>query len=169
MNEKNSIDELVRKIKSKQSETETSIHQLLSENASETPEQPLTFGDRVADQMAQVAGSWGFIIGFAAVLILWIVCNVFLLIKPFDAYPFILLNLVLSCVAAIQAPIIMMSQNRQETKDRQRAECDYNVNVKSEIIIEDLHYKMDTLLKNQDEILKQLGDLKQANRDRLAD
>ncbi|MCG6151192.1 MULTISPECIES: DUF1003 domain-containing protein [Leptospira] len=110
----------------------------------------LTFGDRISDKVASFGGSWKFIIAFFSVLILWILGNSFYLyLKPFDPYPFILLNLILSCVAAIQAPIIMMSQNRQEVKDRIRAENDYKVNLKSEIEIRTLHEKVDHLLLDQ--------------------
>ena len=104
--------------------------------------------------MAAGAGSWRFIIGFAIILIIWIVLNsVILLWKPFDPYPFILLNLVLSCIAAIQAPIILMSQNREEAKDRLRSEHDYRVNLKAELEIRHLHEKMDHLLKYETSII----------------
>ena len=105
-----------------------------------------TLGQRAADAIAKFAGSWAFIFAFTGVLILWMVVNTLLAAKAFDPFPFILLNLVLSCVAAIQAPLIMMSQNRQEEKDRRRAENDYKVNLKTEIMIEDLHNKMNDLL-----------------------
>ena len=91
-----------------------------------------TVGQRAADAIAKFAGSWAFIFSFSAVLVLWMIVNILLAVKAFDPYPFILLNLVLSCVAAIQAPLIMMSQNRQEEKDRRRAENDYKVNLKTE-------------------------------------
>jgi uncharacterized membrane protein len=99
---------------------------------------------------AEIAGNWTFIISFCLVLFFWITLNTRMLLKPYGPYPFILLNLVLSCIAALQAPIIMMSQNRQEKKDRIRAENDYKVNFKSELIIEDLHSKLDRLLENQE-------------------
>jgi len=103
----------------------------------------LTFGDVVSDKIAEVAGSWKFIISFMCLLLLWIVLNSWVIIsKPFDPYPFILLNLVLSCIAALQAPIIMMSQNRQEAKDRLRSENDFLVDQKAEIIIEELYKKI---------------------------
>ena len=101
-----------------------------------------TIGQRAADMIARFAGSWAFIFTFTGVLILWMVVNVLLAARAFDPYPFILLNLVLSCVAAIQAPLIMMSQNRQEEKDRRRAENDYKVNLKTEIMIEDIYDKV---------------------------
>jgi len=124
--------------------------ELLSENINVEFEQKLTFGQRLADRLAYHAGSWGFIIGFGIVILLWIVINsVLLIFRHFDPYPFILLNLVLSCLAAIQAPVIMMSQNRQEARDRLQAEYDYRVNLKAELEIRHLHEKMDHLLKNQ--------------------
>ena len=115
-----------------------------------------TLGQRAADAIAKFAGSWAFIFSFAGVLILWMVVNAILATKAFDPYPFILLNLVLSCVAAIQAPLIMMSQNRQEEKDRHRAENDYKVNLKTEIMIEDLYDKVNTILAKQSQIEKLL-------------
>lgn len=119
-----------------------------------------TLGQRAADTIAKFAGSWAFIFLFAGVLILWMVVNAILATKAFDPYPFILLNLVLSCVAAIQAPLIMMSQNRQEEKDRHRAENDYKVNLKTEIIIEDLYDKVNAILVRQSQIEKLLAEKK---------
>jgi len=115
-----------------------------------------TFGQKAADKMAGFAGSWPFIIIFFVILICWIALNLFMMTKAFDPYPFILLNLLLSCLASIQAPLIMMSQNRQEQKDRLRAENDYKVNLKTEIIIEDLHHKMDHIMKEQAALQKYL-------------
>ena len=115
-----------------------------------------TFGQRAADKIAKFAGSWAFIFSFIAVLLLWMGGNVLLASGAFDPYPFILLNLVLSCVAAIQAPLIMMSQNRQEEKDRRRAENDYKVNLKTEIMIEDIYDKVNAILAKQSELEKQL-------------
>ena len=109
-----------------------------------------TLGQRAADAIAKFAGSWAFIFSFTGVLILWMVVNTLLAAKAFDPYPFILLNLVLSCVAAIQAPLIMMSQNRQEEKDRRRAENDYKVNLKTEIMIEEIYNKLNRLLEAQE-------------------
>ena len=106
-----------------------------------------TLGQRAADKIAKFAGSWAFIFSFTGILLLWMVVNVLLAAKAFDPYPFILLNLVLSCVAAVQAPLIMMSQNRQEEKDRRRAENDYKVNLKTEIMIEDLYDKINVSCK----------------------
>ena len=109
-----------------------------------------TFGERLADRIAEFGGSWGFILLFGAILIMWIAINsIALLLKPFDPYPYILLNLVLSCLAAIQAPVIMMSQNRQEGRDRLRSEHDYKINLKAELEIRNLHEKMDHLLLRQ--------------------
>lgn len=119
----------------------------ISENPKE--HEKYTLGQRAADSIAKFAGSWAFIFSFTAVLILWMVINAVLAAKAFDPYPFILLNLVLSCVAAIQAPLIMMSQNRQEEKDRRRAENDYKVNLKTEIMIEDLYDKVTAILAKQ--------------------
>lgn len=122
-----------------------------------------TFGQRAADAVARFAGSWAFIFSFIAVMVLWMAGNVLLASRAFDAYPFILLNLVLSCIAAVQAPLIMMSQNRQEAKDRQRAENDYRVNLKNELIIDDLHRKLDRILENQQRIDQRLERLEQNN------
>jgi len=136
------------------------IHMLINEkvaqDVTELHQQKLSFGDKMSDKLAEFAGSWKFIIGFGIVLITWIVINASLLKHPYDPFPFILLNLILSCLAAIQAPVIMMSQNRQEQKDRIRSKNDYKINLKSELIIEDLHRKIDTLLKNQEKILKSI-------------
>ena len=124
--------------------------ELLSRNVNAQFERELTFGERIADRVAEFGGSWRFIIIFMVMLTAWIAINsLFLLVRrPFDPYPFILLNLILSCIAAMQAPIIMMSQNRQEAKDRMRAEHDYQVNLKAEIEIRQLHFKLDQLINN---------------------
>ena len=122
----------------------------------ENEKEKYTLGQRAADSIAKFAGSWAFIFSFTAVLILWMLVNALLAAKAFDPYPFILLNLVLSCVAAIQAPLIMMSQNRQEEKDRHRAENDYKVNLKTEIMIEDLYDKVNTILAKQSALEKRL-------------
>ena len=116
-----------------------------------------TFGQKAADAIAKFAGSWAFIFSFVGVLAAWMVINIILAAKAFDPYPFILLNLVLSCVAAIQAPLIMMSQNRQEEKDRRRAENDYKVNLKTEIMIEDIYDKITAVLAKQNALEKKLG------------
>lgn len=112
--------------------------------------QAITFGQRIADKVATFGGSWTFLISFGLFLLLWISLNVYLLSdKGFDPYPFILLNLILSSLAAIQAPVILMSQNRQEEKDRDRAKKDYMINLKSELEIRMLHEKIDHLIINQ--------------------
>lgn len=124
--------------------------ELLSRNINIEFERKLTFGERVADRVATLGGSWSFIIGFFLALGVWILINSLILFwRPFDPYPFILLNLCLSCLAAIQAPIIMMSQNRQEAKDRLRSEHDYQVNLKAELEIRHLNEKIDHLLNHQ--------------------
>ena len=116
-----------------------------------------TFGQKVADKVAEFGGSWTFIISFAVFLTLWIIANVvFLANKGFDPYPFILLNLILSCIAALQAPVIMMSQNRQEEKDRERAKNDYMINLKSELEIRMLHEKIDHLILHQEQSLLEI-------------
>ena len=133
----------------------------ISENPAGEKEK-YTLGQRAADAIAKFAGSWAFIFAFTGVLILWMLVNTLLAAKAFDPYPFILLNLVLSCVAAIQAPLIMMSQNRQEEKDRRRAENDYRINLKTEIMIEDLYDKVNAILARQTALEKQLADEKKA-------
>lgn len=119
-------------------------------------EKKYTLGQRAADAIAKFAGSWAFIFSFTGVLVLWMVVNIIMASKAFDPYLFILLNLVLSCVAAIQAPLIMMNQNRQEEKDRRRAENDYKVNLKTEIMIEALYDKVNAILAKQSALDKQL-------------
>lgn len=120
---------------------------LLENKISVSNDKKITFGQRASDKLAEFAGSWFFIIAFTTFLLIWVLINVYFLKNPFDPYPFIMLNLVLSCVAAIQAPLIMMSQKRQEQKDRERAEDDFKVNLKCEIILENLHRKLDELLE----------------------
>lgn len=122
----------------------------------ESEKEKYTLEQRAADVIAKFAGSWAFIFSFTGVLVLWMIVNTLLAAKAFDPYPFILLNLVLSCVAAIQAPLIMMSQNRQEEKDRRRAENDYKVNLKTEIMIEDLYDKVNAILAKQSALEKRL-------------
>ena len=124
----------------------------------ESEKEKYTVGQRAADAIAKFAGSWAFIFSFTGILILWMVINAVLAANAFDPYPFILLNLVLSCVAAIQAPLIMMSQNRQEEKDRRRAENDYKVNLKTEIMIEDLYDKVNAILAKQSQLEKRLAE-----------
>jgi uncharacterized membrane protein len=125
-------------------------HEILSNDLSKQFEKKLTFGERLSDHIAEFGGSWKFLITFGAVLVVWIVVNgVLIVTHAFDPYPFILLNLILSCLAAVQAPIIMMSQNRAESRDRLRAENDYKVNLKAELEIRHLHEKLDHLLRRQ--------------------
>ncbi len=130
----------------------------------EKEKEKYTLGQRAADAIARFAGSWAFIFSFIGVLIVWMVVNIILATKAFDPYPFILLNLVLSCVAAVQAPLIMMSQNRQEEKDRRRAENDYKVNLKTEIMIEDLYDKVNALLAKQAQMAKTLSEQKEEDK-----
>jgi uncharacterized membrane protein len=121
------------------------IHNLLN-----PPEEILSKGQKISDKVARFGGSWKFIIFFGVVLTIWILFNVLAMgTLKFDPYPFILMNLILSCIAALQAPVIMMSQNRQEEKDRMRSENDYLINLKSEMQIRSLHQKMDLLLEEQ--------------------
>lgn len=117
-------------------------------------EKHYTFGEKLADKMSEIAGSWTFIIIFGLFLATWIVINVKFLINAVDPYPFILLNLVLSCIAALQAPVIMMSQNRQAKKDSLRNQNDYQIDLKSELILEDLHKHVSLLVKQQKKILE---------------
>lgn len=124
--------------------------EVAAENLNESFGEKLTLGQRVADRVAAFGGSWRFIIGFGVFLALWVTVNsLVLLLRPFDPYPFILLNLILSCLAALQAPVIMMSQNRQEAKDRLRSENDYRTNLKAELEVRLLHEKLDHLLTKQ--------------------
>jgi uncharacterized membrane protein len=132
----------------------------LSENIQDLPETNITFGQKVADKVADFGGSWTFIIFFFSFILIWMIINIWVLAtKPFDPYPFILLNLILSCLAAIQAPIIMMSQNRQEQKDRQRSEHDYKINLKAELEIKLLHEKMDHILIHQNKKLLEIQEI----------
>ncbi len=135
-------------------------HEVLAKNVDAEFEQKWSFGQRLADRIAAFGGSWTFLICFGAFLALWIGVNSIVLVwRPPDPYPFILLNLILSCLAAIQAPIIMMSQNRQEAKDRLRAQHDYQVNLKAELEIRHLHDKIDHLLSHQWDRLAQIQEI----------
>src|SRR5438477_5243788 len=125
-------------------------HEILSSDIIKQFERKLTFGERLSDRIAEFGGSWKFLITFGAVIVVWIGANVALLAtRAFDPYPFILLNLILSCLAAVQAPVIMMSQNRAELRDRLRSENDYKINLKAELEIRHLHEKIDQLLRLQ--------------------
>ena len=136
------------------------VDQPISIDVDKQEEAKMTKGDRLADKLSEVAGSWGFILGFSAFLLFWIILNAFILKgdNQIDEYPFILLNLLLSCLAALQAPIIMMSQNRQAAKDSLRNQNGYRTDLKSELILEELHHKTDEILKNQRKILRALED-----------
>jgi uncharacterized membrane protein len=132
-------------------------HETLSSNVDAEFDKDVTLGEKMADGLASFGGSWTFLIIFVSILLIWIGLNSILLLKkPFDPYPFILLNLVLSCIAAVQAPVIMMSQNRQEAKDRLRSQHDYQVNLKAELEIRHLHDKNDHLLSHQWERLVEI-------------
>ena len=132
------------------------IDQPISIDVDKQEDEKMTFGDRMADKVSEIAGSWGFILGFSLFLLLWVVINGILLAQgsQIDPYPFILLNLLLSCIAALQAPIIMMSQNRQAAKDSLRNQNDYRTDLKSELILESLHDKMEEILRNQRKLMK---------------
>jgi uncharacterized membrane protein len=135
-------------------------HETLSANIEKTFEKTLSFGERLSDKIASFGGSWTFIITFFVILIAWMLVNTLLLAtNPYDPFPFILLNLILSCLAAIQAPIIMMSQNRQENRDRDRNINDYQVNLKAELEIRQLHQKMDHLISHQWERLAEIQEI----------
>lgn len=122
---------------------------LISARLNEFEDKHPAFTSKLADKVASFGGSWKFIIAFGLFLLVWMAINVYMLSKPFDPFPFILLNLLLSTLAAIQAPVIMMSQNRKEEKDRQRAINDYMVNLKAEIEIRNMHQKLDLLMAEQ--------------------
>lgn len=151
-NEQGVLSELEKKVLTSMSE-----NTILTDKIEDESEATLSFGQRVADKMATFGGSWTFIIAFGTFIFLWIGVNVFWLVnKGFDPYPFILLNLILSCLASLQAPVIMMSQNRQEEKDRERARKDYMINLKSELEIRTLHEKIDHFIQDQQmEMLEQ--------------
>ncbi len=150
--EKGELGELDRQVVESLAREET-----VSEDVEESWRDTRTFGEKLADVVADFGGSWGFILSFFIVLMIWVAFNVWVAASSvFDPYPFILLNLVLSCLAAIQAPVIMMSQKRQEAKDRLRSENDYRVNLKAELEIRHLHEKMDHLINRQWERLAEI-------------
>lgn len=144
------IKEIIENVRDDMQDEEI-IHLVLEKPISSNKQEKETYGQKIADKIAHFGGSWHFIIIFTMLLISWMIFNHFIK-DSIDPYPFILLNLILSCIAAIQAPIIMMSQNRQEQKDRQRNENDYKVNLKTEIIIQDLHNKLDLILEELEKI-----------------
>lgn len=159
MENKNSKKEIVKMLLKKDinvTDEEDLINMLINEPISVDTDKESdlnrSFGDYLADKITEIAGSWPFIIGLVIFLLLWIILNIFILTKA-DPYPFILLNLLLSCIAALQAPIIMMSQNREAKKDRLRSSNDYKTDLKSELMLEDLHNKMSQIIKNQNKII----------------
>lgn len=168
MKNKASKKELITKILKQEIDTQTEEELLdvlvkspISVDIEKREDSEITFGDKLADKVAELVGSWPFIIVFSVFLIGWMIINgVLLMNKSYDPYPFILLNLVLSCIAALQAPIIMMSQNRQAKKDSLRNQNDYQIDLKSEILLEDLYENIKELSKNQKQILKELEELK---------
>lgn len=160
------VQSLLKAEKGELSELETEVieglrdQEILAKNPDIEFEAGLTFGQRVADHIATFGGSWSFIISFGVILVLWMFINSYILAtRSFDPYPYILLNLLLSTLAAIQAPLIMMSQNRQESRDRQRAMNDYQVNLKAELEIRQLHQKIDHLLSNQWERMMEIQEI----------
>lgn len=159
MENKNSKKEIVKMLLKKDinvTDEEDLINMLINEPISVDTDKESdlnrSFGDYLADRITEIAGSWPFIIGLVVFLLLWIILNIFILTNA-DPYPFILLNLLLSCIAALQAPIIMMSQNREAKKDRLRSSNDYKTDLKSELMLEDLHNKMSQIIKNQNKII----------------
>jgi uncharacterized membrane protein len=135
-------------------ETAINDEKLIISNLLNDPEEVVTTGQKISDKVARFGGSWAFIISFFVILTVWILFNTIAPLRAkFDPYPFILMNLILSCIAALQAPIIMMSQNRQEEKDRKRSENDYLINLKAELEVRGLHQKVDLLLEEQIKIL----------------
>ena len=159
MQNKNSKKEIVKMLLKKDinvTDEEDLINMLINEPISVDTDKESdlnrSFGDYLADKITEIAGSWPFIIGLVIFLLLWIILNIFILTNA-DPYPFILLNLLLSCIAALQAPIIMMSQNREAKKDRLRSSNDYKTDLKIELILEDLHNKMSQIIKNQNKII----------------
>ena len=150
------VQDMLEEEKGELSELEMNVvksfreQELLSKDINTEFDRNITIGQHIADKVAEFGGSWRFIIIFALVLFTWVAINSLVLLwRPFDPYPFILLNLILSCLASIQAPVIMMSQNRQEAKDRMRSEHDYEVNLKAELEIRHLNEKMDHILSHQ--------------------
>ena len=142
------------------------IDQPISIDVDKQEEAKMTKGDKVADKVSEIAGSWGFILGFSGFLVFWVILNGFILRgdSQIDQYPFILLNLLLSCLAALQAPVIMMSQNRQAAKDSLRNQNDYRTDLKSELILEELHNKMEEMLRNQRKILRYIESDEEENK-----
>ncbi len=162
VNKKEIVEMLLNQEIDKQSEEELLdmlVDSPISVDIDKMEEERMTFGDKVADKLTEIAGSWRFIIGFTIFLLGWIILNGVILTKALDPFPFILLNLLLSCIAALQAPIIMMSQNRQAKKDSLRNKNDYKTDLKTELIIEELHDKIDEILKEQKHIKQMITDI----------
>ena len=171
MQNKNSKKEIVKMLLKKDinvTDEEDLINMLINEPISVDTDKESdlnrSFGDYLADKITEIAGSWPFIIGLIIFLLLWIILNIFILTNA-DPYPFILLNLLLSCIAALQAPIIMMSQNREAKKDRLRSSNDYKTDLKSELILEELHREISRLTTNQNKILKLLEEREENKKD----
>ncbi len=136
------------------------VEQPLSIDVDKQQEEKKTFGDRVADKVSAIAGSWTFILCFTLFIVFWIILNtVILKEKPIDEFPFVLLNLLLSCLAALQAPVIMMSQNRQAEKDSLRNQNDYRIDLKSELILEQIDERIELLISNQNKLIKRIQEL----------
>ena len=164
MEKKRTKQEIVKMLLNQNLETENEdeliellIDKPIAVDIDKQDKQSEKIGDKIADKLTAIAGSWPFIIGLIIFLLLWIILNIFILTNA-DPYPFILLNLLLSCIAALQAPIIMMSQNREAKKDRLRSSNDYKTDLKSELMLEDLHNKMSQIIKNQNKIINILTD-----------
>ena len=162
MENKNAKEKIVRQlinqnidIENEQELIEMLINEPIAIDVDKVNSEKLKFGDKIADALTKVAGSWTFIIGFCVFLMIWMILNNTIL-KEVDPYPFILLNLILSCLAALQAPIIMMSQNREAKKDSLRSKNDYKTDLKSELILEILHNQMSEIISNQKKIMKSL-------------
>jgi uncharacterized membrane protein len=158
-------DDLKDLVISGEQEREEQIHELIrgkrSLDINKELSNSLTFGEKMADRMASFAGSWSFLIFFGGIVISWAIINSKLIFEdPLDPFPYVFLNLLLACVSSLQAPIIMMSQNRQSQKDRLRSENDYLINLKSEIILEDLHIKIDEIIQEQLLLKKELENIK---------
>lgn len=158
-------DDLKDLIISDEEEREEQIHELIRGKRSldiyKELSNTLTVGEKMAGRIAEFAGSWSFLFFFGGVVITWAIFNSqFLFEKPVDPFPYVFLNLILGCIASIQAPIIMMSQNRESQKDRLRSENDYLINLKSEIILEDLHMKIDDIIREQGLLKKELENIK---------
>ena len=158
-------DDLKDIIISDEEEREKQIHELIrgkrSLDINKELSKTLTVGERMADKIARFAGSWSFLFFFGVVIIAWAVLNSkYLFDKPIDPFPYVFLNLILGCIASIQAPIIMMSQNREAQKDRLRSENEYLINLKSEIILEDLHMKIDEIMRENKILKRELENIK---------